>query len=142
MLISMKQYLYLFSDGKRVSALTQKPDDVTVGPEQWSVRGFKHQIGQAITVYTDGVWKGTVGVYDLDDPSHVLLALNHMREHSLALLCRRLEPEMCVIMGKKATCELWAARCVGRQKAAPKSVKGTLLLKMSDGLNRLCFRGE
>jgi hypothetical protein len=135
-------YIYLVSDGLCIRAVRGKPDDVTLVDGRWFVRSFDFALGQAITVYTDGIWKGTVGVYDENDPVQLIQAFDDLRAHTLALLDRRLEPKMCEIMGQRATDDLWAVRCAGGGERLVPSENGSLLLRMSEKVKGLCYRGE
>jgi len=134
-------YIYLVSDGLCIRAVREKPDDVTVVNGRWFVRTIDYALGQALTVYTDDIWKGTVGVYDENDPDQLIQAFDDMGAHTLNILGKRAEPIICRIMGEEATNEFWTRRVAPpRPGTAKPHERGDLLWSIIEAINRLCHK--
>ena len=138
-------YLYLVSDGKKISTALDKPDDVILDEVCWRIRDHPFPIGQAVTVYTDGPWIGTIGVYNISEPTHVVALAKDMREHSLSLAERRIEEGMHILFGPKASSEVHGYMWVfdgDRQRNHKWKPLAGLLWRVSQLMKGICFRGE
>ena len=143
--MSTPTYLYLVSDGKKVSTTFEGPSDVKVNSFCWKFRCLLLPIGQAVTIYTDDPWTGTIGVYDTSEPTHVVALAKDMREHSLSLAERRIEEGMHTLFGSKASSEVRGYMHVfdsNQQRNHKWKPLAGLLWRVSELMKGICFRGE
>ncbi len=86
----MSTYAYLVSDGEHIRVTLEKPAQVTIEGNTW----FEIQtscIGECISTFTDSVWVGTLGVYDIEKIDHTLKLAKDTHDHTLSLALRRLD---------------------------------------------------
>jgi hypothetical protein len=137
-------YVFLVSDKKKIWTTLDKPAGVTITGTTWKER-ITFEIGEAVTVYTDDVWDGTIGVYDVSRVEHVLALAKNMHEHSLALAERRIEAEVHDLFGDEASIEvqgyMWASSA-HKQQNYVWSPMGGLLWRVCQAMKRICFQEQ
>lgn len=137
-----KQYAYLVSDTEKLSLTFKKPKDVKIEKNKWYLRSLKFDIGEAVTLYTDGLWQGTVGVYDLSDPNQTIAMVDDMRQHTRAITDNKINTGLGEIFGKEAQGEVDKYRYCshgGEQRDFKWTKLGGLLFNARQVVHRVCF---
>ena len=122
-----------------MSVSTVLPQDVSVVGDQWAFRSFSMRLGQAVTLYTDDVWVGPIGLYDVSDQGHIISMFEDAGAHALSLLRRRVERSIFEIMGREASLAVWAYRCRMSDNECL-DPEGDILWSICEAINDLCYR--
>lgn len=141
----MPQYLYLVSDGKTITTTTKRPPGLKVSSGNWYECSFHHRLGEAITVYTDEPWVGTLGVYDISRKSQIKKLASDSRKHVLALVARRLESLVKTAFGEQAATEVSTYRYAidsNSRRNHKWTPLGQLLFNVEEIISGVGFRDE
>lgn len=138
------KYVYLVSDGKKITVTMARPKKLKIKNGKWSER-FTRDIGEAITVHTDNPWIGTVGVYDTSKRWQIVQLAEDMSEHALSLAARKIQSKLDELFGQAAAENVMGYRCAPSSNAQRNykwTPQGQLLHNAEEIVNGVCFRGE